>query len=190
MTKTQKPVSINVMHILKGIMDFKAQPLHTAVDAANRAKQEESEIYAHITSLQRFISNNRYDPRETREAENDLADYEDQAAGIRQKIASGNTAEKQLIWINKFYSTYHSAVNIANNHTKIALLENEYHIIESKLDRLEDRIFSCEINLSPSERNSDVVSQSESDLEKYRNEYNVLSEKLRTIHAQINQLKK
>ena len=41
MPKTKKKVSMNVIHILKSVMDYKVQPLRNAVTAGKYAAMEE-----------------------------------------------------------------------------------------------------------------------------------------------------
>ena len=61
MPKTKKKVSMNVIHILKSVMDYKVQPLRNAVTAGKYAAMEEPVVCEYIASLQNFINNSRYD---------------------------------------------------------------------------------------------------------------------------------
>ena len=109
MPKTKKKVSMNVMHILKSVMDYKVKPLRETIEAGKRAAQEEPVICEYISSLQQFISNSRYDRGDTLEAEQEVADYEAQAGAIRGKINRANAAAEQMVHANKFYASYEDA---------------------------------------------------------------------------------
>ena len=102
MPKANKKVSMDVINILKSVMDYKVVPLRATVDAGKRAAQEEPVICEAISSLQHFIDNSRYDRSEALEAERELADYEIQASAVRNKINRGNIAAPQLVYADRF----------------------------------------------------------------------------------------
>ena len=179
-----KKVSLGVFHVLKSVMDSKATALRTQIEVARRAKMEEPTLYDHIGNLQQYIDANRYDAVSAREAEYELADYEQQAAAVRAKIQAGQSAQSQLAFVDKFNVTYRGIIN----GPRIRERRAESKQIEAEMDLIDDYIFACEINLDRLERDAATYAQSESDLEKYRAEYNDLTQRLNSISRQLYEL--
>lgn len=186
MTQTKKKVSINVMHILKSIMDYRVKPLRDAADAGRRATMEESEICASISSLQHFINNSRYDRSDTMEAQAELDEYERQASAIRKKIERGTIAMQELKYADKFYATYNAACKQVQNQATLQHLLAQKSDLENRLATLERDMDACEINMTPGIYSPDVVAQAESDMVHYNNEYTRLSARLNIITSTIN----
>ena len=189
MVVTKKRANLATLNILKSIVDNRARKLQATVDAGNRAAQEEVEICAHISALQQFIIGSRYDPADAREAEQELEDYEAQSAAIHAKVAQGKLAAAQMADVAKFNETYRAALSDAINGRKLKFLIESRNEIENRLAHLDKCIEACEINVAPRTYGSDVVSQSTDELAAYSQEYDLLSERLHTINAQIHQIK-
>lgn len=190
MPKTKKKVSMNVIHILKSVMDYKVKPLRTAMDVGKRAAQEEPVICEYISSLQYFIDNNRYDRNDTMEAEQEMADYEIQASAIRAKINRGNNAAAQMVHADKFYAMYKDACHQIKIAPELQQLESERAALESRLASLEHNMDACEINMTPNLYGGDIAEQSRGDYEYFAQEYNKTYESLQNVMWRIKSLQK
>ena len=118
MSETDKKAKIiEMMHILKSVMDYKVNLLHNDITAGKHAEQEESIIYNKIESLADWHCNNCDAPLSSIEAHSALSYYEDRACDIMDKINRGKTAAAELEHAQKFYETYQSITNahLANN---------------------------------------------------------------------------
>lgn len=190
MPKTKKKVSMNVIHILKSVMDYKVKPLRDAVDAGKRAAQEEPVVCEYISSLQHFIDNSRYDRAEALEAEREMADYEIQASAIREKINRGNVAAAQLVHADKFYEFYQKTCREIENAPKLRQLESERRALERQLESLEHNMDACEINMTPNLYSEDLASQSSEDYEYFSQNYSRISNQLSAVIKEIKSLQK
>lgn len=188
MSKTNKKVSMDVINILKSIMDYKVKPLRAAVDAGKQAALEEPVIHEQIASLQHFIDNSRYDRYEAMEAERELAEYETQASTIRNKINRGNTAAAQMVYAKQFYESYRDTCRKINNIPKIRDMESERAELENRLATLERNIEACEINMTPNLYGVDFAAQSRTDYKFFCEQYNAVYKQLQKIISNINQL--
>lgn len=186
MPKTNKNVSTGVMNILKSVMDSKVVKLRTDIDAGARATQEERDICERISSLQRFIDNNRYDRSDTIEAEQEIAEYESQASAVRAKINRGNAAVAQMVHADKFYATYKDICNKA----EIRQLQSECTELENRLTALGRNMESCEINMTPNLYGVDIADQSRADYEHYSQEYDRTYQQLQNVLSHIKSLQK
>lgn len=187
MAKTKKPVSLNVIHILKSIVDYKTPALRRDVDAGRRAEHEMPLVCEYISNLNQYIINNRYDRAAVLDAENDLADYEYQASGIQTKINAGKIAQEQLAAAQKFNATYNTIVrSVAKPTVNLSELIAQRNELEAQLSKLDDRISACEINMNPGERGYAIATQAQSDMADYIAKYNELDEKYRAICHEIN----
>ena len=190
MPKTNKKVSMDVINILKSVMDYKVKPLRAAVDAGKRAAQEEPVICEAISSLQHFIDNSRYDRSEALEAERELADYEIQASAIRDKINRGNMAVAQLVYADKFYKSYRDTCRKIENAPELARLESERTELENRLATLERNMEACEINMTPNLYGVDFADQSRADYEFFAAQYETVCNRLHKVLSDINQLQR
>lgn len=188
MSKTNKKVSMDVINILKSIMDYKVKPLRAAVDAGKQAALKEPVIHEQIASLQHFIDNSRYDRSEAMEAERELAEYEMQASTIRDKINRGNTAATQMAYAKQFYESYRDTCRKINNIQKIRDMESERAELENRLATLERNIEACEINMTPNLYGVDFADQSRTDYKFFCEQYNSVYNQLQKIISDINQL--
>ena len=188
MSKTNKKVSMDVINILKSIMDYKVKPLRAAVDAGKHAALKEPVIHEQIASLQHFIDNSRYDRSEAMEAERELAEYEMQASTIRDKINRGNTAATQMAYAKQFYESYRDTCRKINNIQKIRDMESERAELENRLATLERNIEACEINMTPNLYGVDFADQSRTDYKFFCEQYNAVYNQLQKIISDINQL--
>lgn len=188
MPKTNKKVSMNVMHILQSVMDYKVKPLRATIEAGRRAAQEEPVICEYISSLQQFISNSRYDRGDTLEAEQEMAEYEMRASTIRDTINRGNTAAAQMVHANKFYESYRDTCRKINNIQKIRDMESERTALENRLATLERNIEACEINMTPNLYGVDFADQSRTDYKFFCEQYNAVYNQLQKIISDINKL--
>ncbi|MBQ8293762.1 MAG: hypothetical protein IJX89_00025 [Alphaproteobacteria bacterium] len=187
MANTKKPVSLNVIHILKSIVDYKTPALHRDVNNGIRAEQELPVICEYISNLNQYIINNRYDREASKDAEEDLADYEYQASGIQAKINRGKIAQEQLAAAQKFNATYNTIVrSLAKPTVNLSELIAQRNELEAQLFKLDDRISACEINMNPGERGHAIAAQAKSDMADYIAKYNELDEKYRAICHKIN----
>ena len=190
MPKTNKKVSMNVIHILKSVMDYKVRPLRNAVAVGKNAAMEEPVVCECIASLQNFINNSRYDRSEAMEAEQEMADYEMQASGIRAKINRGNAAAEQLVYADKFYKSYADTCHQIEIAPQLQKLESERAALESRLASLEQNMDACEINMTPNLYGGDVAEQSRGDYEYFAQEYNKTYESLKNVMQRIKLLQK
>lgn len=190
MPKTNKKVSMDVINILKSVMDYKVKPLRAAVDAGKRATQEEPVICEAISSLQHFIDNSRYDRSEALEAERELADYEIQASAIRDKINRGNMAVAQLVHADKFYKSYQDTCKKIENAPILRTMESERAELENRLATLERNMEACEINMTPNLYGIDFADQSRADYEFFAAQYENVYNRLHKVISDINQLQK
>lgn len=190
MPKTKKKVSIDVIHILKSVMDYKVKPLRAAVDAGKYAAQEEPVICERISALQHFIESSRYDRSDAMEAEQEMSDYEIQASAIRAKINRGNLAAEQLVHADKFYASYRDTCRQIEIAPQLQKLDLERAQLESRLTSLEQNMDACEINMTPNLYGGDVAEQSRVDYEHFAQEYNKTYESLQNVLRQIKSLQK
>lgn len=190
MPKANKKVSMDVINILKSVMDYKVKPLRAAVDAGKRAKDEESEISDRIVTLQRFIYNSRYDRSEALEAERELAEYEMQESGICAKINRGTMAAEQLVYADKFYESYKDTCRQIEIAPQLQKLKFERGQLERRLVSLENNMDACEINMTPSLYGADIANQSRTDYEQFSDEYDRIYTKLQNVLWQIKSLQK
>ena len=183
-----KRATLATFNILKSIMDYRARELQSAVDAGERAVQEETEICARISALQQFVISNRYDPSDAREAEQDLEDCEFQAGAIRQKIIRGRIASAQLSHVHKFNRTYNAVSDIVANSPRLQDLKNARAELETRLARLDNCIDACEINMTPNVYSPELAGQSAECLSGYTQEYAQLTQRLQSITSEIRRL--
>lgn len=188
MSKTNKKVSMDVINILKSIMDYKVKPLRAAVDAGKQAALEEPVIHEQIASLQHFIDNSRYDRSDKKEAEQEMAEYKIRASIIRDKINRGNTAAAQMVYAKQFYESYQDTCRKINNIPKIRDMESERAELENRLATLERNIEACEINMTPNLYGADIANQSRTDYKFFCKQYNAAYKQLQKIISDINQL--
>ena len=188
MSKTNKKVSMDVVDILKSIMDYKVKPLRAAVDAGKQAAQEEPVIQEQIASLRHFIDNSRYDRSEAMEAERELAEKEMQASTIHDKINRGNTAAAQMVYADKFYESYKDTCRQIEIAPQLQKLEFERVQLERRLVSLENNMDACEINMTPSLYGADIANQSRTDYKFFCEQYNAVYNQLQKIISDISKL--
>lgn len=180
---------MDVINILKSIMDYKVKPLRAAVDAGKQAAlKEQPVIHEQIESLQHFIDNCRYDPSDKKEAEQEMAEKEMQASIIRDKINRGNTAAAQMVYAKQFYKSYQDTCRKINNIPKIRDMESERAELENRLATLERNIEACEINMTPSLYGADIANQSRTDYKFFCEQYKAVYNQLQKIISDIKQL--
>ena len=184
MANTKKPAPIGVFHILKSVMDNKAKPLDRLVDLGNRASQEEPLLTEQLDRLYEYASYNYYDRSSVRDAEDAIAEYESQLFAVRERIKRGNQAKKDLEHVKQFNKTYNAVVN----GDSVAELQNARRVIEDKISKLDDRIFACQVNMNPDERDASTVAQAEMDMEYYEGEYKNLVAKRDALTTEIAKL--
>lgn len=188
MSNTKKHANMAIFNVLKSVMDYKVKILNTAVDAGRRAEQERPVIYEHISHLQHYVMNNRYEPSEVREAEEALVDYEQQTVGINSKIDRGNAAKTELKCADKFYSIYNSVHKLSTSGPRIQSLLARQSEIEIKLAALDKSMDACEINMAPNVYDDSIREQAEHDMNNYRTTYAGLSEQLSEILQELKML--
>ena len=187
MAKNKKSVQIGVFHILKSVMDAKAKPLKNLAAQGRRAIQEEAVINERLGNLYNYIAANRHDRETVRDAEYDIAEYEAEAAVVRQYVMQGEQAKQELEHVERFNKTYNKVVG---NDNQIAKLQDDYRNVEDRIAKLDERIFACQINMNPDERDAETVADAEHDIEYYQAEYNDMVAKRNALENQIAQLKK
>ena len=190
MPKTKKKVSMDVIHILKSVMDYKVKPLRAAVDAGKYAAQEETAICESISALKHFIKNSRYDRSEALEAEQEMSDYEVRASAIREKINRGKLAAEQLVHADKFYESYRETCRKIEIAPQLRQLESERAALESRLASLEHNMDACEINMTPNLYGGDIATQSRDDYKHFSTQYDRTYEQLQSVLQQIKSLQK
>lgn len=187
----QKKTPFAVFNILKSVIESKAKPLNEQVAAGRRAKDERPILQEHIRALRQVISNCRtFDPTERREAEEDLEDQELQLHGIQNRIVRGTQAEQELQHVHKFNELYRSAYKMHINAPRIRELSDLASEIEFRMCSLEEKIWSCEINVDPTCRAPEFVSQAQHDAEKYFSQYRELEQRLFEIKNKLKELQK
>ena len=179
---------MDIINILKSIMDAKVKPLRAAVDAGKQATLVEPVIHEQIASLQHFIDNSRYDPSDKKEAEQEMADYKIRASTIRDKINRGNTAAAQMVYAKQFYESYEDTCRQIEIAPQLQKLEFERVQLERRLVSLENNMDACEINMTPSLYGADIANQSRTDYKFYCEQYNAAYNQLQKIISDINQL--
>ncbi len=191
MSNKKKIVPINVLHLLKSVMDKKAGDLTVDVLAGKRAVEERKVLQEHIVALHQFVSNCRtFDPSERREAEEDLADKEEQLQGIEKRIARGKDAEQQLIVARQFDSTYVEICTKYNKAIRIRELEGIAQELETKIDVLQNKIEMCHMGIDLSCRTTNQATQAVADANKYIEQYQDLEALLIKTNRQLKQLQK
>ena len=186
MANNKKATQLKVFNILKSIMDAKAKPLAHTIDAGNRAAQEEPVLNEKIANLYKYVSYNRYDREAVRDAEYDIAEYEAEAAAVRTKVVDGARAKKDMEYVEQFNKTYNGVIN----GNKIKELQDARRIVEDKIAKLDSRIFACQVNMNPDERDEATVAQAERDIAYYESEYQDLVAQRATIDRHIANLQK
>ena len=179
---------MDVIHILKSVMDYKVKPLRAAVDAGKHAALKEPVIHEQIASLQYFIDNSRYDRSEKMEAEGELDEYKTQASTICDKINRGKTAAAELKHAQEFYKSYRDTCRKIHDIPKIRDMESERAELENRLATLERNIEACEINMTPNLYEVDFADQSRTDYKFFCEQYNAVYNQLQKIISDINQL--
>ena len=174
MPKTNKKASMDVINILKSVIEYKVNPLLEG----NRAVQEAFIMHKQIAALQNLIENNgRCDRSDRMEAEYEIpTKYKKQALAIGKKIKASKEAATALEQARKFYESYQTIKRI----TEIESLESKYKAweIHYSLAGLElAKLEPFKQNLSKDQRKI---------FEKYDNEYNFLQ----LIKREINELKR
>lgn len=187
----KKNTPISVFCVLKSLMDTKETKLTSDIDAANRATTEYPVLREHIIALRQVISNCRtFDPCERREAEADLEDKEEQMLGVQNRISRGERAKEDLKYVREFDKTYNIVCKMYVNAPRIHELKAIADEIEDRMFRLEDKIFSCEINMDYASRMPWYVAQAQQDALEYRRQYQDLESRLFQVRSQIKQLQK
>ena len=129
MPKTNKKASMDVINILKSVMDSKVKPLLDTVDTGKRAVQEESIRYKQITSLIDWHCRDCYDRLSTIEAHSALSNYELQLFAIGKKIKDSKEAATELEQAQKFYKKYQTIKNA----TELERIKSKYKELEISL---------------------------------------------------------
>lgn len=186
-----KKAPFAVFNILNSIIKAKAAPLEQQVAAGRRAKDERPILQDHIKALRQVISNCRtFDPSERREAEDDLEDKELQLQGIQNRILRGNLAEQDLQHVHKFNDVYSTAYKMHINAPRIRELMVLAEEIEFRMSVLEEKIWSCEINIDTICRSPEFVSQAQYDVDKYFSQHRDLEQRLFEIKMKLKELQK
>ena len=106
--------------------------------------------------------------------------------GVGRSSQKLEKVKEELSSAESFYKKYNEVIN----KPKINALQEEYAQLESKLSKLEDNMFACEINMDKLERSAEVYAQAENDLQKFDAEYNDLSLQAAKILSEIKALEK
>ena len=157
-----------------------------------------------IESLNNYIAANRHDRESMIDAEQDLAEYEtrlDRLIKSREQLAAETVAKKNVAPIAK-HTLRLTAIGlktmtpIVRKKTELETIEIElkelnasYRILADKLDVLDEKMFSCRINMDFDTRSWDIATQSADDLNTYKDEYDSVSANMNRIAARINALK-
>ena len=169
MPKTNKKASMDVINILKSVIEHKVNPLLEG----NRAVQEAFIMHKQIASLYNLIESDRSD----RMAEHEIATkYKKQLFAIDKKIKASEEAETALEQARKFYESYQTIKHI----TEIEYIESKYKVLEIhySLTGLElAKLEPFKQNFSKDERKI---------FEKYNNEYKLIQK----IKREIDELKR
>ena len=120
----------------------------------------------------------------------DLEDQELQLHGIQNRIVRGTQAEQELQHVHKFNELYRSAYKMHINAPRIRELSDLASEIEFRMCSLEEKIWSCEINVDPTCRAPEFVSQAQHDAEKYFSQYRELEQRLFEIKNKLKELQK
>ena len=169
MPKTNKKASMDVINILKSVIEHKVNPLLEG----NRAVQEAFIMHKQIASLYNLIESDRSD----RMAEHEIATkYKKQLFAIDKKIKASEEAETALEQARKFYESYQTIKHI----TEIESLESKYKALEINYSLTGLKLAYIE----PSKQ--DLSKDQRKIFEEYDNEYKFLQ----VIKREINELKR
>ena len=176
----------SVFGILKGLVDKKVPELNKKLETAEIADKKIKRFQNAISDLERYIEINRYDREATKEAQEDIDEYE-RNIGVLESFRKGiDKVKEELLYADKFYKTYKKVTN----DLKIQNLKQQYEDLDTKLSVLEDRMFACEINLDETERSAEVYTQSKQDFAKFKEEYDRLFKNAMDILKEIKALEK
>lgn len=176
----------DIFGILKGVVDKKVPELKQKEQKAQDADEKIAQFQRAIIDLQGYIERNRHDREEVVDAQNDISEYEDKISSLQGFKSGIKSVKEELASAESFYKKYKEVVH----KPKINALQEEYAQLESKLSKLEDNMFACEINMDKLERSAEVYAQAENDLQKFDAEYNELSLQAAKILSEIKALEK
>lgn len=174
-----------VFDILKSLVDSKVPALNKTVSEGKKAAERVSDLQKQIGSAQQYICTNRYDRADTLETMSEISDYENEISRLKPICTKANLASNELYAAKNFYKIYEDV----KTDYKIEELRREYYALEDRIDRLDDLMFSCEVNMNPFERSFEICDQASRDMAKYREEYDRLMGRVHEITKEINLIK-
>ncbi len=178
----QRPFTVaQIYGVLKYNIDAKARAWQGDIELGVRAREEYDAIYKEIADFERAIAVNRHDP-EMREYEDLVADKHHEAAGIEKKIIAARRAQANLNSLAGFYRRHHQITFVQPRLNQLSDLRSQ---IESKIDRVENNISACEINLELDSGNIDAAT----DIRAYSREYSELQTQLNSVMSEIRELR-
>lgn len=181
MKKTAKK---ELFYILKALVDKRVPKLRSDFNKGAEAVKRIAQLQTQICNSQQYICNNRYDRSDAMETMSEIAEYESEIARLRPICTAANFANTELKAAKEFYSTY----DLIDKSRELEKLRMEYRSLENRVDKLDDLIFNCEVNMNPFERSLSVCEQAAQDMESYREEYSVLTNRMQTIMKEIHKL--
>lgn len=134
----------DLFDLLKSLVDHRAKKLRYRVQDVNGMEKRISELQSQIYSLENFISNNRYDRADTREAESEIAGLESEISSLTQQIAAAKSARAELHSATRFYQIYDEAIKPKPINTR-TVDSIPYVYVEN--DWLDDTLDSLRITL-------------------------------------------
>lgn len=179
------------------------------LDAINRQLDS---LQTQARNLESYIATNRYSPADVRDAEQDLSHIENQIATLmarrtRLVATPKNQPKPQSQTIVQPYvarpvkpipqpaqpSLFTQPTCAEDEFTpaqkaKLAQLRAEYRILEDKLDKLDERIFACEVNMDVCCRTQDLSRQAAMDKIDYQRECSEITKQMSAIAACIHEL--
>lgn len=180
----KKAAKQELFFILKALVDKRVPQLKKDVNDGAAAVKRIASLQTQVNDAQRYMCNNRYDRADAMETMAEIAEYESEISQLRSVCSRSASSNIELDAANAFYRTYKAVEKGAS----LEKLRREYSDLESRADKLDDLIFSCEVNMNPFERSVEVCNQSAKDMEFYREEYKRVSDKMRAIAQEIRKL--
>ncbi len=124
-------------------------------------------LCASIVATEQYIATNRFDRAGVREAESDLAEMEARLYALRHQQRLFRTTATR----NKIQSLY-----------------QEYNQLDARQNKLDDRMFACQVNMDTTCRDAATCSQASEDYEHYAQEYQQLTQRMIAINAELKKL--
>ncbi len=184
-----------IFPILRSLVDAQMPKLRAATRDADKIPAQIKNLSDQIRYLDDYIEQNyRFDPRDCRDAADEIDDAHERIAALRARADAANRAIPQLDAATKFYQTYNTVMTPPQSrptiNSEIARLEYEYRRLDAAHSALCDKIDVCRINMDVRNGDDNLAVQSARDLEYYTAKSEQLAHQMQSIRAQIKQFQK